>query len=138
MRPKELHLGSLFVEGGYLEGADFHIVYHTFDMDKKFLTVPDIIAVAVGVFRMLQTGGVSASDEMSDTAICTGRCVPQNLSGATIVHWGRPNGKDGVFLIQSAIVKQGLVLSHSGAKRDIIVLAPATQRVKKEDRVFVP
>jgi hypothetical protein len=99
-------------------------------MDKKFLSVPDIIAVTTGVFRMLQTGGVSASDEMSDTAIRTGRCVPQDFSGPTIVHWGRPNGKDGVFLIQSTIVKQGLVLSHSGAKRDIIVLAPTSQGVK--------
>ncbi len=74
-------------------------------MDKKFLSMPYIIAVTVGVFRVLQSGRVSASDEMSDTAICAGRCVPENLSGATIVHWGRPNGKDGVFLIQSAIVK---------------------------------
>jgi len=106
-------------------------------MNKKFLSVPDIIAVTTGVFRMLQTGGVSASDEMSDSAICAGICVPQDFSGATIVHWGRPNGKDSVFLIQSAIIQQGLVLSHSGAKRDIIVLAPPTQRVKKEDRVFV-
>ena len=106
-------------------------------MDKKFLSVPDVIAVAVGVFRMLNTGRVSACDEMGDSAIRTGRCVPQDLSGATIVHWGRPNGKDGVFLIQSAIVQQGLVLSHSGAKRDIIVLTPAYQRMKQEDRVFV-
>ena len=106
-------------------------------MDKKFLSVPDVIAVAVGVLRMLQTGGVSASDEMGDSAIRTGRCVPQDLSGATIVHWGRPNSKNGVFLIQSAIVQQGLVLSHSGAKRNIIVLTPASQRVKQEDRVFV-
>jgi hypothetical protein len=99
-------------------------------MNKKFLSVPDIIAVTTGVFRMLQTGGVSASDEMSDSTIRTGRCVPQNLCGATIVHWGWPNGKDGVLLVQSAIVQQGLVLSHSGAKRDIIVLAPASQGVK--------
>jgi len=106
-------------------------------MDKKFLSVPDVIAVAVGVFGMLQTGGVSASDEMRDSAIRTGRCVPQDLSGATIVHWGRPNGKDGVFLIQSAIVQQGLMLPHSWAKRNIIVLTPASERVKQEDRVFV-
>jgi len=38
---------------------------------------------------------------------------------------------------QSAIIDKGLVLEHTGVKGNIIVLAPATEGMKKEDGILV-
>lgn len=39
--------------------------------------------------------------------------------------------------VDGAIVKESLMLEHAVLERDIIILAPATKRVKQEDGVLV-
>jgi hypothetical protein len=41
-----------------------------------------------------------------------------------------------VLGVQSAVVEQGLMLMHAGLRGDVIILAPATKWVKKEDWVL--
>jgi len=42
-----------------------------------------------------------------------------------------------VVFVEGSIVNEGLMLFNSGAKRDIVIFAPATEGVEEEDRVFV-
>jgi len=41
-----------------------------------------------------------------------------------------------MFGVNSAIVKESLMLSHTVSKRNIIILAPATKGMQKKDRVL--
>jgi len=63
--------------------------------------------------------------------------VPQDLSGATVVHGRRPHGEDDVVGRKGGVIDESLVLLHTGVKRNIVVLAPATERVQKKDGVLV-
>lgn len=86
---------------------------------------------------MSYTSRVSSGDEVSDATVNTRTCVPQDFGRATVVHGRRPDSKDDVLGVESTIIKQSLVLHHAFFKWDIIILAPATERMEEEDRVFV-
>jgi hypothetical protein len=99
--------------------------------------VPHIVTVLVWVLRVLKPCGVSPGDEVSSAAVLSARCVPQYLGGATVVHGRGPDGQDGVRGVQSTIIKQCLVLLHSGVEWNIIVLHPATEGVQQKYGVLV-
>ena len=80
---------------------------------------------------MLYSCGVSSSNEVSDTAVGSGRSVPEDLSRASIIHRRRPDGEDNVVRVEGSIVKKSLVLLHSGVKRDVIILAPSSKGVEQ-------
>jgi len=63
--------------------------------------------------------------------------VPQDLGGATVVHGGRPDGENDVLSGEGTIINKCLVLVHTGVKRNIIIFAPATERVEEKDGVLV-
>ena len=105
-------------------------------MYEKLLAVPDIVEIVTSD-GVLDTSGVSAGNEVSDTTVNTRRCVPHNLGGATIVHGRRPDSEDSVFSRKGTVFKESSVLLHAVVKRDIVVLAPASKRVEKQDRVSV-
>jgi len=104
---------------------------------EELLTVPHIVAVLGVVLGVLNTSGVSTSDEVGDATVDSGGGVPQDLSGATVVHGRRPHGKDDVVGRKGGVIDESLVLLHTGVKRNIVVLAPATERVQKKDGVLV-
>ena len=42
-----------------------------------------------------------------------------------------------MLFVKGTVVNEGLVLFNSGSERDIIILAPSTEGVEKEDGVLV-
>ena len=48
--------------------------------------MPYVVKILRAVFWVLDSGGVTTSDEVGDTTPNAGAGVPENLSGATIVH----------------------------------------------------
>ena len=134
---EELHSLGRSVVGSDLEGKDLDALEHGFAVDEELLTVPHIVAIDTVLLWVLNTSGVTASDEVGDTAVNTGRGVPQDLGGATVVHWRWPDGEDCVIWVEGSVVQEGLMLSHTVGEGNIVVLAPSTKRVKKEDWVAV-
>ena len=59
-------------------------------MNKELLTVPHIVAVLSVIVGVLDTSGVSSSDEVSNSALSSGTAVPHNFSGSSIIHRRRP------------------------------------------------
>ena len=90
-RKHKFHLLVSFVVGSYLEGHNFDVIDHGFDMHQEFLSVPDIIQVFLRVFRVLDSCRVSASDEVSDATVGSGRGMPHDFSRSSIVHRRRPD-----------------------------------------------
>ena len=126
-----------FVISSNLEGKNLNTTKHLFHVNQQFLSVPDIVAVGTLLSRVSNTSGVSAGNEMSNSTANARACVPEDFSGATVVHRGRPDGKKGVFGINSFIIPESLVLSHTSVKGYIIIFAPSTKWVKQEDGVLV-
>lgn len=86
---------------------------------------------------MFDSSGVSAGDEVGDSAVGSGGSVPQHFSWAGVVHGRWPDGEDDVVWVEGSVVQQGLVLLHSGIKRYIIIFAPSAEWVEQEDWVLV-
>jgi uncharacterized protein YdhG (YjbR/CyaY superfamily) len=63
--------------------------------------------------------------------------MPEDLVWPTVVHGRWPNGKDCVIWVQSAVIKQGLMLSHSVVQGHIVLLHPTTQGMEQKQRVLV-
>ena len=63
--------------------------------------------------------------------------MPHDFGWATIVHGRRPDGKDSVLWVKSAIAEESGVLSHTVGEGHIVILAPATERVEEQDWVPV-
>jgi len=103
---------------------------------EQLLAVPVIVAVLV-FDGVLNTSGVTAGNEVSEACTNTGAGVPEHFGGATVEHGGGPHGKDHMILVKSAVIKESLMLLHASGKRDIIILAPAAERVEEEDGVSV-
>jgi len=53
---------------------------------KELLSVPGVVEVD-GLLGVLDTSGVSSSDEVGDTTSNSGGSVPQDFGGTTVVHW---------------------------------------------------
>ena len=111
-------------------------------MLEELLSVPSVVKVNALTFFVLlggvtNTSGVSSGDEVSDTASNSGGGVPQNFGRTTIEHGRGPDSQDNVVFVNSAIIDESLMLFHSRGERNIIILAPSTERVEKEDRVLV-
>ena len=106
-------------------------------MDEELLTVPDIVKVNTGLLGVLDTSGVTAGDEVSDATVDTRRGVPHDLSGATVVHGRWPHGENSVFRGEGSVREESSVLLHAVIERNVVVLAPATERVEEEDGVSV-
>jgi len=141
-RVEELHLSFDGVESSDLEGEDLNSLEEGLVVHQKLLSVPSIVEVsALAIFVLLHgvtdTSGVSSGNEVSDTASNSGRGVPQNFSGTTIEHGGRPDSQDNVSAVNGAVVNEGLVLLHAGSERDIVILAPSSERVEEQDGVLV-
>lgn len=132
---EEGHFSLGFVVGSDLEGNDLNSVEHVLQVHKDLLSVPHIVEVTA--FGVRNTSGVTSRDEVSDSAADSGRGVPQDLGGATVVHGRGPHGEDDVLGVEGSIVKESLMLGHAGVKGDIVILAPATERVEEKDRVLV-
>jgi len=130
-----LHFLLISVVGSDLERKNLNTVKHRLKVDEDLLSMPDIVEVTTGL-GVLHAGGVTSGNEMSDAAVDAGRGVPHDFGRATIVHGGWPDGENGVGGVKSAIVKEGLMLLHAVVKRDIIILAPASERVEEEDGVL--
>lgn len=109
---KELHFLILFVICSNFERKDLNSIQQILLWDQKFLSMPVIIQVNIIQLRMLDASRVSPSNEVSDSRIYSGRCMPQNFIWTTVKHWRRPNCKYSMILVQSSIIKQSLVLSH--------------------------
>jgi hypothetical protein len=99
-------------------------------VDEELLTVPNIVKVTT-FFGVANTSGVTTGDEMCEAASNTGGSVPEHFSRSTVVHRGWPNSEDNVFSREGTIINEGLVLIHTGVKRNIIIFAPATKRVEE-------
>jgi len=127
---EEFHSLGRFVVSGYLEGEHINTVQHAFHVDEELLTVPYIVKVTT-FFGVANTSGVTTGDEMCEAATNTGGSVPEHFSRSTVVHRGWPNSEDNVFSREGAIINEGLVLIHTGVKRNIIIFAPATKRVEE-------
>lgn len=69
---EEFHLLVDLVVGGDLEGKHIDTVEHSLLVNEELLTVPGIVQVLVGDLGVLNTGGVSTSDEVSQTAADSG------------------------------------------------------------------
>jgi len=48
--------------------------------------VPYVVKILRAVFWVLDSGGVTTSDEVGDAAANAGAGVPEDFSGATVVH----------------------------------------------------
>jgi hypothetical protein len=131
-----LHLLSNLVVGSYLEGKNFNTIQHALVVYKELLAVPYIIAVLCLVFWVLATSWVTAGDEVGNTASYAGAGVPEDFGGSTVVHGAGPDCENNVLAGKGAVVDQSLVLVNTGSKRNIVVLAPATEGVKEEDWVL--
>ncbi len=64
--------------------------------------MPNVIEVLISNW-VLNASGVAAGDEVGDAAANTGRCVPQNFGGTTIIHGGGPYGEDSVIGVESSV-----------------------------------
>jgi len=104
---------------------------------EELLSVPSVVKGSTLLGGVTNTGGVSSGDEVSDTASNSGGGVPQNFGRTTIEHGRGPDSQDDVVFVNSAIINESLMLFHSRGERNIIILAPSTERVEKEDRVLV-
>lgn len=133
---EEFHSLGGFVVGSYLEGKHINTVQHAFHVHEEFLTVPHIVEVTA-LFRVANTSGVTTGDEVCEAASNTGGSVPEHFSRSTVVHGGWPNSEDNVFSGEGTIINKGLVLIHTGVKRNIIIFAPATERVEEKNWVLV-
>ena len=133
---EELHLLVDFIVCGDLEGEDLDTVEHALAVDEELLTVPDVVKIFI-LLGVLDTSGVAASDEVGDTAADAGGGVPHDLGGATVVHWGRPHGEDGVLSVEGSVGEEGGVLGHALSEGNVVVLAPATEGVEEKDGVLV-
>lgn len=136
-RVEELHGGGCFVVRGYPEWNNVDAVEHGLVVHKELLSVPGVIKIA-GLFRVLNTSGVSASDEVSDATVDSGRGVPKDFSWATIVHGRRPDGENNVIGGEGAVINESLMLVHTFFEWHVIVFAPSTEGVEEEDGVLVP
>ena len=75
----------LLVVGSDLEGKDLNTIKHLFQVYEQLLSVPDIVAV-LGAIGVLNTSGITASNEVGDTGSDAGAGVPEYLGGSTVVH----------------------------------------------------
>lgn len=98
--------------------------------------MPHVIKVLISNW-VLNAGGVAAGDEVGNAAANTGRCVPQNFGGTTIIHGGGPYGEDSVIGVEGSIRKESSVLCHAFSEGNIIIFAPATEWVKKQDGISI-
>src|ERR1035441_6328 len=105
-------------------------------MHEQLLSVPYIVKVLIG-FGMSHTSWVSASDEVGDATVCSGRCVPEDFSGTSIVHGRRPDSKDGMGWVEGAVIEECLMLLHSCVKWCIIFFGPSTERMEEKNGVLV-
>ena len=48
--------------------------------------MPDVVEILRGVFWVLDSSGVTTSDEVGDAAANAGAGVPEDFSGATVIH----------------------------------------------------
>jgi hypothetical protein len=103
---------------------------------EQLLSVPDIVAV-LGAIGVLNTSGITASNEVGDTGSDAGAGVPEYLGGSTVVHGGGPDSENGVLSVDSSIVPKSLMLCNTGAERYIIILAPTTEGVEEKYGVFI-
>ena len=134
---EELHRLADFVVCGNLEGQDLDTLKHRLAVDEEFLAVPDVVKRFTFDRGVTDTSGVSSGDEVGDATVNTGGGVPQDLSRAAVVHGGRPGGDDCVFRVEGTVGEKSGVLRHAVGKGNVVILAPATERVEKEDRVPV-
>jgi len=72
---EELHGGGVSVVGSDLEGDDVNTVEHSLVVYKEFLSVPCVVEID-GLLGVLDTSGVSSSDEVSDSTVHSGGGVP--------------------------------------------------------------
>lgn len=105
-------------------------------VNKELLSMPHVIEVTF-LLGVLHSGGVSAGDEVRDAAVDTGTSMPQDFGRATIEHRRGPDSKDNVLFGESSIIDESLMLVHAIVKRDIIILAPATEGMEEENGVLV-
>jgi hypothetical protein len=88
---------SNLVVGSDFERQYFDTIKHSFVVDKKFLTVPDVVAVFGLIFWVLAASWVTAGDEVGDAGSNTRAGVPEDFSWATVVHWAGPDGENDVL-----------------------------------------
>ena len=83
---EELHALVNFVVSSDSEGQDLDTVEESLLVDEELLSVPDVVEIFRAVFWVLDSGGVTTSDEVGDATPNAGAGVPEDLSWATIVH----------------------------------------------------
>lgn len=82
-------------------------------MLQKLPSMPDIVEGLSFDSGVTNTSRVSTSNEMSDSSSNSRRAMPQDFSGTSIEHGGRPDSEDDVVLVEGAIINESLVLSNS-------------------------
>jgi len=83
---EELHALINFVVSSDSEGQDLNTVKESLLVDKELLSVPNIIEIFRAIFWVFDSSGVTTCDEVGDAASNAGAGVPEDLSGATIIH----------------------------------------------------
>ena len=134
---EELHLLVNSIICGDLEGKHLNTIKHSLAVDEELLTVPDVVKISAFLNWVLDTGGVTTGDEVGNSAVDTGRGVPHDLGGATVVHGGWPDGEDSVLWGEGSVTEESGVLGHTVGEGNIVILAPATERMEEEDWVSV-
>lgn len=133
---EEFHLCGDGVVCSDLEWKHINTVKHALHVNEELLTVPWVVKVTA-LDGVANTSGVTSGNEVSQASANTGAGVPEDLSWATVVHWGWPDGENDVFSWEGTIINESLVLLHAGVKRNIVILAPSTERVEEKDWVLV-
>lgn len=126
-----VHFRGTFSKGSHSEGVDLDSAEESLGVHKELFTVVYVVEVGALLGGVTNTSGVSSGNEVSDTASNSGGGVPQNFSGTTIEHGGRPDSQDNVLAVDGTVVNEGLVLLHAGSERDIVILAPSSERVEE-------
>ena len=83
---EELHALVNFVVSSDSEGQDLDTVKESLLVDEELLSVPDVVKILRAVFWVLDSRGVTTSNEVGDATPNAGASVPEDLSGATIIH----------------------------------------------------
>ena len=63
--------------------------------------------------------------------------MPHDLGGATVVHGGWPDGEDSVLWGEGSVTEESGVLGHTVGEGNIVILAPATERVEELSLIHI-
>jgi len=131
----EVHGALCFVVSSNLEGDNLEL----WD-SRGHRKDPSAVTVIIDVFLSVwvaHTSGVSSNNVELSASDQSSLGVPLDLSGASVGHWGWPDGNNSCFRVEDLLLEDGIVLLHSPLEWDVIGLGPATEGVEEKDWLLV-